>query len=188
MAKTRKTAARRPARRTRRPAPRRPARKKVEAVPKAYGSVTAMLAIRDCARAIAFYREIFGAKELSRMAGPDGKIMHAEVKIGDRIVMMGEESPEQGAPSPQGLGGSAVGLVLYVPDCDAVFARALAAGATAKMPPADMFWGDRYSTVVDPFGHRWGIATHKEDVAPAEMAKRQAAWMASMAAGGKPGP
>lgn len=184
MAKTRKTAARRPARRARRPAPRKPARKKVEAVPKAYGSVTAILAIRDCARAIEFYRKVFGARELSRMPGPGGKVMHAEVKIGDRIVMMGEESPEQGAPSPQGLGGSAVGLVLYVPDCDAVFARAVAAGATAKMPPADMFWGDRYSTVVDPFGHRWGIATHKANPTPAEIAKGQADWMASMAASG----
>jgi uncharacterized glyoxalase superfamily protein PhnB len=184
MAKTRKTAARRPARRARRPAPRKPARKKVEAVPKAYGSVTAILAIRDCARAIEFYRKVFGARELSRMPGPGGKVMHAEVKIGDRIVMMGEESPEQGAPSPQGLGGSAVGLVLYVPDCDAVFARAVAAGATAKMPPADMFWGDRYSTVVDPFGHRWGIATHKANPTPAEIAKGHADWMASMAASG----
>ncbi|HEY6106158.1 MAG TPA: VOC family protein [Anaeromyxobacteraceae bacterium] len=186
MAKIRKTRTRKPARRARRPAPRKPARKKVEAVPKAYGSVTAILAIRDCAKAIEFYRRVFGAKELSRMAGPDGKVMHAEVKIGDRIVMMGEESPDQGAPSPQGLGGSAVGLVLYVPGCDAVFARAVAAGATAKMPPADMFWGDRYSTVVDPFGHRWGIATHTADLTPAQVAKGQAEWMAKMAAGGQP--
>ena len=184
MAKTRKTAGRRPVRRARRAAPRKPARKKVEAVPKAYGSVTAMLAIRDCGRAIDFYKRVFGARELSRMPGPAGKVMHAEVTIGDRIVMMGEEAPEQGAPSPQALGGSPVGLMLYVPDCDAVFARAVAAGAAAKMPPADMFWGDRYSQVVDPFGHRWGIATHKANPTPEEVAKGQAEWMASMAAGG----
>ena len=183
MAKTRKSAGRRPARRARRAAPRKPARKKVEAVPKAYGSVTAMLAVRDCPRAIELYRKVFGAKELSRMPGPDGKLMHAEIKIGDRIVMLGEEAPEQGAPSPQALGGSPVGLMLYVPDCDAVFARAVAEGATAKMPPADMFWGDRYSQVVDPFGHRWGIATHKADLTEAEVAKGRDEWMSKMAAG-----
>jgi uncharacterized glyoxalase superfamily protein PhnB len=187
MAKIRKTSTRKPARRARRPAPRKPARKKVEAVPRAYGSVTAMLAIRDCARAIEFYRKAFGAKELTRMPGPDGKLMHAEIEIGDTIVMMGEEAPEQGAPSPQALGGSAVGLMLYVPNCDAVFARAVATGAAAKMPPSDMFWGDRYSQVVDPFGHRWGIATHKADPTEAEVAKGQAEWMAKMAAGGQPG-
>lgn len=187
MAKTRKTAGRRPARRARRPAPRKPARKKVEAVPSAYGSVTPMLAIRDCARAIEFYRTVFGARELARMPGPDGRLMHAEIEIGDTIVMLGEEAPEQGAPSPQALGGSAVELVHYVQDCDAVFARALAAGATAKMPPADMFWGDRYSQVLDPFGHRWGIATHKADLTEAEVARGQAEWMAKMAAGGQQG-
>ena len=186
MAKTRKAAARRPARRARRPA-RKPARKKVEAVPRKYGSVSAILNIRDCARAIDFYKNVFGAKELGRMPGPDGRIMHAEVKIGDRIVMMNDEMPEYGAPSPQALGGTPVGLLLYVPDCDAVFARAVAAGATAKEPPADMFWGDRYSTVVDPFGHRWGIATHKADLTRAEIAKGQAEWAAKMSAGGAPG-
>ena len=183
MAKTRKTAGRRPTRRARRLAPRKPARKKVEAVPRKYGSVSAILSIRDCARAIDFYKKVFGAKELGRMPGPDGRIMHAELMIGDRVVMMNDEMPDYGAPSPQGLGGTAVGLVHYVPDCDAVFARAVAAGATAKEPPADMFWGDRYSTVVDPFGHRWGIATHKADLTPAEIAKGQAEWIAKMSAG-----
>jgi PhnB protein len=152
----------------------------VEAVPKAYGSVTAALAIRGAADAIAFYVKAFGAKELSRMPGPDGKLMHAEVRIGDSIVMLGDESPEMGSPSPQTLNGSPVALMLYVKDVDAVFARAVAAGAKPVMPPADMFWGDRYGQVSDPFGHRWSIATHKADLTPKQMMKGMDAWMASM--------
>lgn len=186
MAKTRKTRSR-AAQRTRRAAARKPAgKKKVEAIPAAYGSVTASLAIRDCPRAIEFYQRAFGATELGRMPGPQGKLVHVEIKVGDTIVMMSEEAPEQGAPSPQALGGSAVTLVLYVEDCDAVFARAVAAGAAAKVPPTDMFWGDRYSQVVDPFGHRWGIATHQADLTLEEMARGQAEWLAGMAAGDQP--
>jgi uncharacterized glyoxalase superfamily protein PhnB len=158
------------------------ARRKVEAVPKAYGSLTPGLAIRGAAAAIAFYVKAFGAKELSRMPGPDGKLMHAELKIGDRILMLGDESPEMGSPSPQTLGGSAVALMHYVKDVDAVFARAVAAGAKSLFPPADMFWGDRYGQVVDPFGHRWSIATHKADLTPRQMAKGMDEWMASQAA------
>ena len=163
-------------------AARKPARKKVEAVPKAYGSITAALAVRGAADAIAFYAKAFGAKELSRMPGPDGKLMHAEVRIGDRIVMLGDESPEMGSPSPQTLGGSAVALMHYVKDVDAVFARTVAAGAKPLMSPADMFWGDRYGQVVDPFGHRWSIGTHKADLTPKQMAKGMDQWMASQAA------
>lgn len=158
------------------------ARRKVEAVPKAYGSLTPGLAIRGAAAAIAFYVKAFGAKELSRMPGPDGKLMHAELKIGDRILMLGDESPEMGSPSPQTLGGSAVALMHYVKDVDAVFARAVAAGAKPLFPPADMFWGDRYGQVVDPFGHRWSIATHKVDMTPKQMKKAMDDWMASQAA------
>jgi PhnB protein len=158
------------------------ARRKVEAVPKAYGSLTPGLAIRGAAAAIAFYVKAFGAKELSRMPGPDGKLMHAELKIGDRILMLGDESPEMGSPSPQTLGGSAVALMHYVKDVDAVFARAVAAGAKSLFPPADMFWGDRYGQVVDPFGHRWSIATHKADLTPRQMAKGMDEWMALQAA------
>jgi len=161
---------------------KKPARRKVEAVPKAYGSLTPGLAIRGAAAAIAFYVKAFGAKELSRMPGPDGKLMHAELKIGDRILMLGDESPEMGSPSPQTLGGSAVALMHYVKDVDAVFARAVAAGAKPLFPPADMFWGDRYGQVVDPFGHRWSIATHKADLTPKQMAKGMDEWMASQAA------
>ena len=160
---------------------RKPARRKVEAVPKAYGSVTAALAVRGAAEAIVFYGKAFGAKELSRMPGPDGKLMHAEVKIGDTIVMLGDEAPEMGSPSPQALNGSPVSLMLYVKDVDAVFARAVAAGAKPVMPPADMFWGDRYGMVVDPWGHRWGLATHKVDLTPKQMMKAMNEWMAAQA-------
>ena len=163
-------------------ATRKPARRKVEAVPKAYGSLTPGLAIRGAADAIAFYKKAFGAKELSRMPGPGGKLMHAEVKIGDRILMLGDEAPEMGSPSPQTLGGSAVALMHYVKDVDAVFARAVASGAKPLFPPTDMFWGDRYGQVVDPFGHRWSIATHKADLTPRQMAKGMDEWMASQAA------
>lgn len=157
----------------------RPVRKKVEAVPKAYGSVTAALAVRGAADAISFYKKAFGARELSRMPGPDGKLMHAEVRIGDSIVMLGDEAPEMGSPSPQTLNGSPVSLMLYVKDADAVFARAVAAGAKPVMPPADMFWGDRYGAVTDPFGHRWSIATHKADLAPKQMMKAMNEWLAT---------
>jgi len=174
MAKTRKIAKRKPA---------KPARKKkVEAVPKASGCLIPGLAIRGASDAIAFYKKAFGAKELSRMSGPDGKIMHAELKLGDRVLFLGDESPEMGAPSPQTLGGSAVSLMHYVKDVDAVFARAVAAGATAVMPPADMFWGDRYGMVLDPFGHRWALATHKADLTPRQMTKAMNEWMASQGA------
>jgi uncharacterized glyoxalase superfamily protein PhnB len=158
-----------------------PVRKKVEPVPRAYGSVTPSLVIRGCSDAIAFYEKAFGAKELSRMPGPDGKLMHAEVRIGDRVVMMGDEAPEMGAVSPATLGNSPVTLMLYVKDCDAVFARAVELGARAVMPPADMFWGDRYARIVDPFGHAWGIGTHKVDMTAAEMQKAGEGWMASQA-------
>lgn len=157
----------------------KPAPKKVEAVPAASGCLIPGLAIRGAADAIAFYRKVFGAKELSRMPGPDGKIMHAELKFGDRVLYLGEESPEMGAPSPQTLGGSAVSLMHYVKDVDKVFAGAVAAGAKPVMPPADMFWGDRYGMVVDPWGHRWGLATHKADLTPKQMMKAMNEWMAS---------
>ena len=119
------------------------------------------------------------------MVGPDGKIMHAELKIGDRVLFLGDEAPEMGAPSPQTLNGSPVSLMHYVKDVDAVFARAVAAGAKPVMPPADMFWGDRFGSVTDPFGHRWSLATHKADLTPKQMQKGMEEWMASM--GGQPG-
>jgi PhnB protein len=149
----------------------------VKPVPDGYHTVTPHLAVRDAAKAIEFYAKAFGAEELFRMPGPGGVVMHAEVKIGDSIVMLGEENPQMGASSPQTIGGSPVSLLLYVKDVDASFARADKAGCTVDLPPTDMFWGDRYGKLQDPFGHHWALATHKEDVSPEEMARR----MASMA-------
>jgi PhnB protein len=147
----------------------------VKPIPDGYHSVTPHLAVRDAAAALAFYAKAFGAEELYRMPGPDGKVAHAEMRIGDSSVMLGEECPERGATAPPTIGGSAVGLHLYVRDVDASFTRATNAGCTIEMPPTDMFWGDRYAKLVDPYGHKWGLATHKEDVAPDEMARRMAA-------------
>jgi PhnB protein len=144
-------------------------------VPENHHTVTPYIVVSDGAAAIAFYRKAFGATELYRMDGPGGKIMHAEVLIGDSPVMLSDEFPEQGAKSPQSYHGSPVHLFLYVPDVDAWFKRALDAGATVTMPVQDMFWGDRFGQVTDPFGHTWQIATHVEDVAPEEMRKRMEA-------------
>jgi PhnB protein len=147
----------------------------VKHVPDGFHTVTPQLIVRDAAKAIEFYITAFGAKERYRMPGPGGVVMHAELSIGDSILMLGEESPQMGAISPQTIGGSPVNLMLYVKDVDASFARAAQAGCTAQMPPTDMFWGDRYGKLSDPFGHQWAIATHKEDVTPEEMARRMAA-------------
>jgi len=148
----------------------------VQAIPDGYHVVTPYLCVRGAAKALAFYATAFGAEERFRMPGPGDKVMHAEMQIGDSTIMLGDEAPEMGATSPQTLGGTAVSLMLYVADVDASFARATRAGCTAQMPPTDMFWGDRYCKVQDPFGHLWGIATHKEDVSPDELARRAAAW------------
>jgi PhnB protein len=139
--------------------------KKVRPIPKGYHAVTAALTQDDAAKTIEFCKKAFGAKVLMRMDGPGGKIMHAEVLIGDSIVMLNDVMQEPAEPA---------GLFLYVTDVDKTFARALKAGATALMPPQDMFWGDRFGRVQDPSGNRWGIATHREDVPPKEMKKRAA--------------
>jgi PhnB protein len=144
----------------------------VKPVPAGYHTVTPYLVVRDAARAIEFYKKAFGAIETVRMPDPSGKIMHAEIKIGDSMIMLGDENPARGARSPQSLGGSPVSIFLYIEDVDALAKQAIAAGATVTMPVQDMFWGDRYGTLTDPFGHSWGIATHKEDVAHEEMSKR----------------
>jgi len=155
-------------------------------IPDGYRTVTPYLTVRNAADAIEFYTRAFGAQEVERMSGPDNKsIMHAELKIGDSIVMLSDEFPQGGTRAPQSLGGSTGSLFLYVPDVDAAFKRALDAGATVAMPLADMFWGDRFGKVSDPFGHVWGLATHKEDVTPEEMKKRGQAFMAAMAKGQK---
>jgi uncharacterized glyoxalase superfamily protein PhnB len=155
--------------------------KPVKPIPDGYHSINPSLIIQGADKAIAFYNKAFGAQELFRMPGPDGKsIVHAEIKIGDTVVFLSDEMKEMGNHSPQSLGGSPVTLFMYVEDVDASFKRAVDAGATARMPPMDMFWGDRFGSLVDPFGHQWSMATHKEDVSPEEMAKRSKEAFANM--------
>ena len=146
----------------------------VNPIPAGYHAVTPYLCVRGAAQAIEFYKKAFGAQELSRMPGPDGRIGHAEIKIGDSVIMLSDEFPEMGGKSAQSLGGTPVGIMLYVDNVDAVFDRAVAAGATSKQAPANQFWGDRFGRLTDPFGHDWSVATHVEDVEPAEMARRAA--------------
>ena len=146
-----------------------------KAKPDGYHTATPYLIVRDGARAIEFYQQAFGAVEIMRFRAPGGKIGHAEFKIGDSPIMLADEWPECDARSPQTIGGTPVGLLLYVEDCDAVFDRAVAAGAKVFMPVKDQFYGDRSGTVIDPFGHKWTIATHKEDIPLEEMQRRAAA-------------
>jgi PhnB protein len=154
----------------------------VRPIPEGNHTITAGLVVKNGKKAIEYYKTALGAKELNIMYGPDGQsVMHAELKIGDTKIYLGDEYPDMGAVSPQTLGGSPVSLNIYTEDCDAMFKRAVSAGATVAMPLTDMFWGDRYGKIVDPFGHHWGISTHKEDVTPAEMEKRGKEWMAAMA-------
>jgi PhnB protein len=147
----------------------------VKAIPDGYSSLTPYLVCKDAAKAIDFYANAFAAQEVVRMPGPNGRVMHAEVKIGNSMLMLADEDTERGHLSPGSIGGTAVSIMFYTDDVDAVFKRALGLGATSEMPPADMFWGDRMGNLVDPFGHKWAIATHKEDVSPEEMQKRMAA-------------
>jgi PhnB protein len=147
----------------------------VKAIPDGYYSLTPYLVCKGAAQAIEFYKKAFGAVELMRMPGPDGQIMHAEVKIGNSVLMLADENPEQGHMSPSSRGGSTSSVMLYTNDVDATFKQAVTAGAKATMPPVDMFWGDRMGNLTDPFGHTWAIATHKEDVSPEEMERRMAA-------------
>ena len=144
---------------------------KVDPIPKDMHSVTPHLVVDGAAAAIEFYKKAFNAVETARMPGPEGKIMHAAVRIGDSQVMLVDEFPDFGNIGPLKLKGSPVTLHIYVTDADATYAQAIAAGATSRMPPADMFWGDRYGQVTDPFGHVWSIATHVKDMTPAEMAE-----------------
>jgi PhnB protein len=153
----------------------------VKPIPEGYHTVTPYLAVNDAAKAIEFYKRAFGAEEKHRMDGPQGKIGHAELKIGDSIIMLADEMPGSGCRSPQSLGGTTVNIFLYVNDVDSVYNQAVRAGAKAEMPLADQFWGDRYGKVTDPFGHSWSLATHKEDLAPAEMQKRAREAMSKMA-------
>ena len=141
-------------------------------IPEGFHTVTPYLVVRDAAGAIDFYKQAFGAEELFRLEGPPGKIGHAEIKIGDSIIMLADEMESGNCRSPQSLGGTAVNILLYVKDVDRVFNQAVSAGAEVAMPLDDMFWGDRYGQVTDPFGHSWALATHKEDIPPEELQKR----------------
>lgn len=147
-----------------------------KAIPDGMHTVTPLLICKGAADAIAFYERAFGATELSRLPGPDGRLMHAMLRIGDSAVMLADEMPERGALGPQSLNGTPVLIHLYVEDADALAARAASAGAKITMPVSEMFWGDRYGQIEDPFGHRWSIGTHVRDVTPAELpqAMRQA--------------
>ena len=146
----------------------------VPPVPEGHRSLAPYLCVRGASRAMDFYARAFGARELFHMAGPGNRIAHAEMQIGDSVLMLADENPKEGTKSPEAYGGAAASVFLYLPDVDAVFERATAAGAKVEMPPTDMFWGDRYGKLTDPFGHEWGIATHVEDVTPEETQKRLA--------------
>jgi PhnB protein len=150
-------------------------------IPDGYHTVTPYIAVDGAADAIEYYKRAFGAKERMRMDGPDGSIAHAEIEIGDSPVMISDPFPQSTVKAPRTLGGTTTSIMLYVEDCDAVVKQAVDAGATIEMEPQDMFWGDRFGTIVDPFGHTWSIATHIEDVPPEEMAERGKAAMAAMA-------
>jgi PhnB protein len=155
----------------------------VKPIAEGYHSVTPYLFIKGAASAIDFYKNVFGATERMRMPGPKGEIMHAELKIGDSVVMLGEENIQMGAKSPLSLGGSAISLYVYVTDVDATVVKATDAGAKLVRPVKDQFYGDRSGTVIDPFGHIWSVATHVEDVSPEEMKKRMATAMSQSAGG-----
>jgi len=144
---------------------------KVSPIPKGFNTITPGLAVRDAGRAIDFYKKALGAKEKGRMPGPDGKIMHADIVIGNSHIMLGEENIQMNNPSPLHLNGSPVGLYVYFKDADKVFNQAVKAGATAAMPMMDQFWGDRAGMITDPFGHKWWIATHKRNLSPKAMKK-----------------
>ena len=147
----------------------------VQPIPAAYPGVTPYLIVRDAARALEFYKQAFGASEQMRFPTPDDRIGHAEMKIDEGLFMLADEYPEQGYRSPDSVGGTPVSLMFYVRDVDALFARAVAAGATVKQSVKDQFYGDRNGTLTDPFGHVWTIATHVEDVSPEEIERRMAA-------------
>ena len=148
-------------------------------IPKGYHSITPYLNVRRAADAIAYYKTAFGAEETMRMEMPDGSIAHAEVRIGDSIVMLADESPEWGTQSPESLGGTSSGLMFYVENADAVFKRAIEAGGKEVQPMQDQFYGDRSGQILDPFGHRWTIAMNVEDVSEEQMRERMEQWMAS---------
>jgi PhnB protein len=156
----------------------------VKPIPEGYHSITTCMTVKNADRAIDFYKKAFGAEEILRIPGPDGHgVMHAELKIGDSRCFISDEIKEMGNRSPESLGGSPAGIYLYVRDADATYKKAVAAGAAVKEPLRDMFWGDRCGTVSDPYGYAWTVATHKEDVSPEDMKRRQSEWLKSLKTG-----
>ena len=153
----------------------------VKPIPEGMSGFIPHLTVKGAARAIEFYKKAFGAVERSRHNMPDGSIMHASIKIGETTLFLNDEFKEMGSISPQSLGGTPVCIMMYVPDVDATFKRAVDAGATVKMPVDNQFWGDRYGMLADPFGHLWEIATHKEDLSDEEVQRRGREAMAQMA-------
>jgi PhnB protein len=156
---------------------------KVSAVPAGYHTATPYLTVNDGVGALEFYKRAFGAREVMRMAAPGGKIGHAEIRLGDSHIMLSDEFPGTSTKAPTSLGGTTGSIMLYVPNVDAAFKKAIDAGCKSLMAPADMFWGDRFGKLEDPYGNQWGMATHKEDVSPKQMAERAKAAMAAMAPG-----
>ena len=159
----------------------------VRAIPEGYHTVTPYLTCKNSAKAIDFYKSVFGATEITRMTGPDGKVGHAELKIGDSLIFLADEFPGMNSAPTPGV-KNACGIFLYLENVDATFNRAVAAGASVEMPLADQFWGDRYGKITDPFGHQWGLAQHVEDVAPEEMNRRSQEFAAKMAKAAAAGP
>ena len=151
-------------------------------IPEGYQTLSIYLSVEDAAKAIDWYKAAFGAKERVRMDAPGGKIGHAELELGDSVLMLSDPFPQSNNTPPKELGGSTAGIFMYSEDVDAAVKKAVDQGATVVMEVADQFWGDRFGTIVDPFGHSWSIATHVEDVPPEEMAERAKAAMAQMAA------
>ena len=153
--------------------------------PDGYHTVTPYLTVKDATKALDYYKKAFGAQVTVSMPRPGGKgVMHAEMKIGDSMIMLADEMPGQDQKSPQSLGGHTASIFLYVDDADAVYAKAVASGGAGRAPVQDMFWGDRMGRIVDPFGHEWSIATHKEDLSADEMKKRGQEFMKKMSASG----
>jgi len=151
-------------------------------IPEGYSTISPYLAVDDAAEAIAYYKKAFGAEETVRMEAPDGKIGHAELKIGDSHVMLSDPFPQASTTPPKELGGTSASIFMYVEDVDAVVQQAVGAGATVRMEVEDQFWGDRFGSITDPFGHIWSIATHVEDLTPEEIEERGKAAMAAMSA------
>ena len=145
--------------------------KKAQPIPKGYHSVTPNLVVANAAKAIDFYKKAFGAEEIMRFPGPDGKIMHAELRIGDSIIMLVDEMPDHNSKGPKAIGGTSVGFFIYGDNVDTAWKRALDAGAKAVVPLADQFWGDRSGSIEDPYGHRWWLAQHIQDLTPEELQK-----------------